>query len=307
MLRLRTVVALLTLIATALSAQPSPDEAFAAGLADRTSFEQWFSGLATDTRSGAEFWAGQRSLRQPRPCDDPARSPQWRAGCDAAKGRLAPSDLRRRAEPRYREGWNSYSASSGTSPVNTMTPTPQANIRHPLLPTNPQWRVLYRHPRNGPTDYSFVPNTSTSNFIEAWILQNFESYIDLNHARDENNQIHKVPDGFLRFISIVRRVNIDCSSLQMSILSTVNLSRHMGRGDILSENSIPTSWRPIAVNWRELGTLACGIEARPQSSETTSIILRRPFPLHAFSGFNVDNFAAQNYTECRSGASPQIE
>lgn len=89
--------------------QRSP--AFEQGAVDRRSWETWFGGLSGPYREGAEYWSGQRSLPRPGSCYGPGEQNlgDWTAGCLAAKRFLSPTDVRRKAEPDYREGWNSYS------------------------------------------------------------------------------------------------------------------------------------------------------------------------------------------------------
>lgn len=89
--------------------QPAPE--FQQGLADRRNWETWFAGLTGDYRSGAEYWASHRSLPRPGSCysSSEGQTPgDWVVGCLAAQGQLARSDVRRKAEPEYRRGWNSY-------------------------------------------------------------------------------------------------------------------------------------------------------------------------------------------------------
>jgi hypothetical protein len=76
------------------------------GLADRTSWEQWFSSQSGDFKAGAEFWAGQRNLPKPGTCHQ--LSEAFQAGCAAAKERLAVGDVLRRSEPEYKAGWNAF-------------------------------------------------------------------------------------------------------------------------------------------------------------------------------------------------------
>lgn len=84
-------------------------DAFSQGLSDRRRYKAWFGGLDGDARSGAEFWAGQRSLRPPPVCEGSAgKAPAWLDGCLAAKRLLTPGDVRRHGEPDYRKGWNSF-------------------------------------------------------------------------------------------------------------------------------------------------------------------------------------------------------
>jgi predicted aspartyl protease len=84
--------------------------AFQDGLRDRTAWEQYFAGAAGDFRDGAEYWSSQRSTPHPGSCYGPAgeHSGDWTAGCLGAKRLLTPTDVRRKSEPEYRAGWNSY-------------------------------------------------------------------------------------------------------------------------------------------------------------------------------------------------------
>jgi hypothetical protein len=98
------------------SSPPAPDQpvssrAYEEGFADRRAWEWWFTGLTGAYKEGAEFWTSQRSTSRPGSCYGPTGQNlgDWTAGCLAAKRILAPSDLRRKAEPEYRAGWNSYS------------------------------------------------------------------------------------------------------------------------------------------------------------------------------------------------------
>ncbi len=108
---MRSFVALLcslllaALLAGSAGAQQTPS--FQAGSDDRSAYEQWFSGLSGEYRSGAEFWAGHRSIPREAHCGG---SGDQLAGCLAAQQRLAPIDARRRSEPDYRLGWNSVRA-----------------------------------------------------------------------------------------------------------------------------------------------------------------------------------------------------
>jgi len=85
--------------------------AYQQGAADRAAWEGWFGGLSGPYRDGAEYWAGQRSLPRPGSCYGPVGQTlgDWTAGCLSAKRMLTPWDIRRKAEPEYRAGWNSYS------------------------------------------------------------------------------------------------------------------------------------------------------------------------------------------------------
>ena len=86
---------------------------FDQGLADRRNWEMWFAATDGAYQQGAEFWAGERSRPHPTPCHGQSAfadsdKATWEAGCLAAQSRLEPSDKRRKADPDYRRGWNSY-------------------------------------------------------------------------------------------------------------------------------------------------------------------------------------------------------
>ncbi len=89
-------------------AAPVASGGYAAGRQARIDYEAWFNSLpAGEYRSGAEFWAENRSLKVPPSCEQPGKVPQWMMGCLAGRERLTPSDARRRADNEYRAGWNS--------------------------------------------------------------------------------------------------------------------------------------------------------------------------------------------------------
>ena len=77
-------------------------------------WEAWFAALPKFQQEGADYWAGQRSLKQPGTCTDGAAAlpndvPDQGAfedGCQQAMNRLAPSDVKRKADPLYEAGWN---------------------------------------------------------------------------------------------------------------------------------------------------------------------------------------------------------
>src|SRR5207253_3128986 len=86
-----------------IAAGSSSSSVFQQGAADRQAYESWFASLTGDYRMGAFFWAGQRSLPKPQSCA--ALGGEATAGCLAAQQHLAPSDMRRKTEPEYRQGW----------------------------------------------------------------------------------------------------------------------------------------------------------------------------------------------------------
>ncbi len=88
---------------------PAPENPFQRGFVDRTEWEQWLAALSSDFRRGAEWWGERRSLRNPGSCTGVAGTNQEFAfGCEAAKARLTPTDMKRKSDPQYRRGWNSY-------------------------------------------------------------------------------------------------------------------------------------------------------------------------------------------------------
>jgi hypothetical protein len=78
---------------------------FQKGLADHTAWQKWVDGFSGEFRAGIEWWASQRSMPDPGSC---AGTPEFVAGCNQAKARLAPYDLLRKTQPDYKLGWNSY-------------------------------------------------------------------------------------------------------------------------------------------------------------------------------------------------------
>ena len=93
---------------TSATADPGASPSYAAGRQARLDYEAWFNGLpAGEYRSGAEFWAENRSLKAPPSCEQPGKITLWRMGCLAGREQLTPSDARRRADNDYRAGWNS--------------------------------------------------------------------------------------------------------------------------------------------------------------------------------------------------------
>jgi len=88
---------------------PAPSDvspAFQQGLSDRQAWEVWFASTSGEYHNGALYWSAQRSSPHPGSCT--AIGGEATAGCLAAQLRLGPSDSRRKREPDYRLGWNSY-------------------------------------------------------------------------------------------------------------------------------------------------------------------------------------------------------
>jgi hypothetical protein len=100
--------------------QPDPDSsAYQQGVADRGAWENWFNGLTGDYRAGAEWWSGQRSKPKPGSCYG-SNVQEWTDGCVAAQQRLATADIRRKTEPQFWLGWNSYTPSA-PPPMKTLS------------------------------------------------------------------------------------------------------------------------------------------------------------------------------------------
>ena len=101
-----------TLVAHAQQASKNlPEEQ---GYAARVSFEVWLAGLKGDQRRGADFWSGERSIPKPISCFATKYSliAEFVLGCQEAQRRLSLPDVRRRTEPEYRKGWNSYASTT---------------------------------------------------------------------------------------------------------------------------------------------------------------------------------------------------
>ena len=82
--------------------------AYAQGRQARIDYEQWVNSLPPGSyKDGVLFWAAHRSDKFPASCTQPGSLPDWRAGCLADRGRLAPIDVRRTTERDFWWGWNS--------------------------------------------------------------------------------------------------------------------------------------------------------------------------------------------------------
>jgi DNA-binding helix-hairpin-helix protein with protein kinase domain len=113
---------------------PFPERPFQRGLADRTGLEQWVATLSGDFRRGAEWLAARRSLPNPGSCNGPAATSQdFVFGCEAAKVRLTPIEIKRKSDPEYRRGWNSYTGliKPSSAPDVRGSPVEQSTIDTP--------------------------------------------------------------------------------------------------------------------------------------------------------------------------------
>jgi DNA-binding helix-hairpin-helix protein with protein kinase domain len=114
--------------------QPSPAASYQQGMADRAALEQWVSDLTGDFRRGSDWWAARRSVPNPGTCNSlVGASPDFVWGCEAAKARLTPVDIKRKSDPEYRRGWNTYSGPPPNAPVGAPmslvpVPTPMPDV-----------------------------------------------------------------------------------------------------------------------------------------------------------------------------------
>ena len=123
-----------TALATAAvaSVPTGPVTMYNKGLADRAAWENWFNGLQGDFKTGAFFWAGQRSLPHPGSCSH--INTDFNNGCTAAKERLATADALRISEPDYKRGWNAYSSPPPTyAPPLHLSPPPPVVTAPPAI------------------------------------------------------------------------------------------------------------------------------------------------------------------------------
>ena len=80
---------------------------FLAGRRARAEWEAWFGGLSGEARAGAEWWAGARSAAGRNHLGCGVGTAAFMGGCEQARTMLTASD-RRRSEPEFRAGWNSF-------------------------------------------------------------------------------------------------------------------------------------------------------------------------------------------------------
>ena len=90
--------------------EPEKPVSFSTGLADRQRWEAWLGGLSGDQRDGATWWATNRNSPHHVGCDAAPEKDNatWEAGCLNAQQMLTPIDLKRRSDPVYKKGWNSF-------------------------------------------------------------------------------------------------------------------------------------------------------------------------------------------------------
>lgn len=89
--------------------QSGPPRAYTAGREDRRAWDSWLTGLRGQYRDGAAYALAQIGLEQPGSCSpsNGINRADFTPGCEAARQRLAPIDLRIHGNPDYAAGWNS--------------------------------------------------------------------------------------------------------------------------------------------------------------------------------------------------------
>jgi hypothetical protein len=93
------------------SAPPAtPSDAFTDGQAARRAWDDWLASLQGNDRAGAEYWTRQFSSPGAGTCESASMPPEWHDGCVGARLRSLASDVRRRSEPYYAQGWNDPTA-----------------------------------------------------------------------------------------------------------------------------------------------------------------------------------------------------
>jgi hypothetical protein len=157
---------------------PAEGSAYRDGLRDRAAWEQWFSGLQGDYKTGAFFWSSQRSLPKPGPCKQ--MNDDFDAGCTAAKTKLSAADTRRKSEPSYKVGWNAWAPSepSAAPSVQNVPPAVAAPVAKGASP--------------GPSNpvYEYKPSTGSNPNVAARTQETTTTT-----SRTAPTTIEKTPDG----------------------------------------------------------------------------------------------------------------
>jgi hypothetical protein len=99
---------------------PTVSAAFTDGQAARRAWDEWLNGLQGEQRAGAEDWAKQWAAPEAGLCFNSSQhslTKDWQGGCLAARAHSVASDVRRRSEPDYAQGWNSPEADPAAGPV----------------------------------------------------------------------------------------------------------------------------------------------------------------------------------------------
>ena len=105
--------------------------------------EKWIAGLTGSYKRGVDWWAEHRSAANPGSCRGrEATSLEFISGCEAARARLAAVDVKRKSDPEYRRGWNTYNDAPTMQPVTAGPPVPPvdqvdgSDRNGPQLPRN---------------------------------------------------------------------------------------------------------------------------------------------------------------------------
>jgi|GEM_PF-4880949 len=109
------------------------ETSFNQGLSDRQRWETWVATLGGSCRSGVDFWASHRSLKNPGSCKDGqgTQDADYRKCCNAAKEFLAPIDQLRKSDQNYRRGFKSYEVVKAESKASLSVPTPSEAVESP--------------------------------------------------------------------------------------------------------------------------------------------------------------------------------
>lgn len=123
MKRILRTTALPVIVVLLLAASPTQASlgSYMGGASDRAGYEDWFASLSGEYKAGVEYWAGHRGNPKEAFCNG-ARASEWMDGCLTAQQRFISLDAKRKADPEYRLGWNSVSAS--IQPAKAATPDP---------------------------------------------------------------------------------------------------------------------------------------------------------------------------------------
>jgi hypothetical protein len=124
-------------------------EAYDQGAADWRDLQAWVDAQTGDRRAGVDYWAASRNDPNHKSCGDAANGYSagdkvaFIAGCQEAKRRLDPIDVRR-ADTRYRAGFSDavkqFSIAANPTPPAAQSPSSGPNLvpgLQPLAPPSP--------------------------------------------------------------------------------------------------------------------------------------------------------------------------
>jgi hypothetical protein len=253
-------IAYVVLAQSAPAIAASPSAAFQQGLADRGEWEAWFAGSQGDYHQGALYWSAQRSLAQPGPCATPSMPQAWRDGCGAAQQQLALSDARRRSEPDYKKGWNSWASSATALPVpmsqpaipaqNDVVPPPRSSQSEPRWAAINSEKYLVDYVDEGST-------TVNGNIASIWYMQDYRVILG-----SDGKEIARGASGY-EFNSAKDQVEYDCTSSQYRVIWFGTFSEHMGRGKFVDGGPVRSDdkagmWHETPPSDQKGREIACG-------------------------------------------------